>query len=69
MTTLDNAGLWNLRSNSVERQYLGQQLYFSALSPKRDLKDEYNMPDNDVLCGIIKDMPLPKPYLHIIVNI
>ncbi|MCD9638314.1 L-ascorbate oxidase [Datura stramonium] len=62
MTTLDNAGLWNLRSNSVERQYLGQQLYFSIRSPKRDLKDEYNMPDNDVLCGIIKDMPLPKPY-------
>ncbi|KAJ8528830.1 hypothetical protein K7X08_030474 [Anisodus acutangulus] len=62
LTTLDNAGLWNLRSNSLERQYLGQQLYFSTLSPKRDLKDEYNMPDNDILCGIIKDMPLPKPH-------
>ncbi|CAN4096156.1 unnamed protein product [Withania somnifera] len=27
MLTLDNAGLWNLRSNSLERQYLGHQLY------------------------------------------
>ncbi|XP_016515836.1 L-ascorbate oxidase homolog [Nicotiana tabacum] len=62
MTTLDNAGLWNLRSNSLERQYLGHQLYFSVLSPSCSLKDEYNMPDNDILCGIIKDLPLPKPY-------
>ncbi|XP_060215411.1 L-ascorbate oxidase homolog [Lycium barbarum] len=62
MTTLDNAGLWNLRSNVLEKQYLGHQLYFSVLSSTRSLKDEYNMPDNDVLCGVIKDLPLPKPY-------
>ncbi|TMW97379.1 hypothetical protein EJD97_005644 [Solanum chilense] len=62
MTTLDNAGLWNLRSNSLERNYLGHQLYFSVLSPNKSIKDEYNMPDNDLLCGIVKDMPKPTPY-------
>ncbi|KAK6136358.1 hypothetical protein DH2020_029888 [Rehmannia glutinosa] len=35
MTTLDNAGMWNLRALVLERQYLGQQLYISVLSPER----------------------------------
>ncbi|KAL8099392.1 L-ascorbate oxidase homolog [Apium graveolens] len=63
MTTLDNAGMWNLRSDMWERFYLGQQLYFSVLSPERSLKDEYNIPDNALRCGVIKDSPLPPPYV------
>uniref|UniRef100_A0A0V0H032 Putative ovule protein n=2 Tax=Solanum TaxID=4107 RepID=A0A0V0H032_SOLCH len=62
MTTLDNAGIWNLRSDMWERNYLGQQLYFSVLSPSRSLRDEYNLPDNHPLCGIVKSMPMPPPY-------
>ncbi|CAK9172158.1 unnamed protein product [Ilex paraguariensis] len=62
MTTLDNAGMWNLRSMSLERQYLGQQLYISVLSPAHSLRDEYNIPDNAPLCGIVKDLPVPTPY-------
>ncbi|GFY99003.1 SKU5 similar 11 [Actinidia rufa] len=63
MTTLDNnAGMWNLRSEMWENAYLGQQLYVSVLSPARSLRDEYNLPDNTPLCGIIKDLPKPPPY-------
>ncbi|KAJ8565132.1 hypothetical protein K7X08_007708 [Anisodus acutangulus] len=62
MTTLDNAGLWNLRSEMWERFYLGQQLYFSVLSPARSLRDEYNLPDNHPLCGVVKGMTMPSPY-------
>ncbi|XP_057508706.1 L-ascorbate oxidase homolog [Actinidia eriantha] len=62
MTTLDNAGMWNLRSEMWENAYLGQQLYVSVLSPARSLRDEYNLPDNTQLCGIIKDLPKPPPY-------
>ncbi|KAI5650235.1 hypothetical protein M9H77_36240 [Catharanthus roseus] len=62
MLTFDNAGMWSLRSVSAERAYLGQQLYVSVLSPNRSLRDEYNLPDNDLLCGIVKDMPKPEPY-------
>ncbi|CAK9139816.1 unnamed protein product [Ilex paraguariensis] len=62
MTTLDNAGMWNLRSEMGERFYLGQQLYVSVLSPARSLRDEYNIPDNTPLCGIVKGMPLLHPY-------
>lgn len=62
MTTFDNAGMWNLRSDMWERTYLGQQLYFSILSSSRSLRDEYNLPDNHPLCGIVKSMPMPAPY-------
>ncbi|KAG8371784.1 hypothetical protein BUALT_Bualt13G0124200 [Buddleja alternifolia] len=63
MTTLDNAGMWNLRSEMRERAYLGQQLYFSLLSPGRSTRDEYNLPVAQLLCGIVKDMPKPTlPY-------
>ncbi|PIN05245.1 Multicopper oxidase [Handroanthus impetiginosus] len=62
MTTLDNAGMWNLRSVILERQYLGQQLYISVLSPARSLRDEYNLPEKMPLCGIVKNMPMPVPY-------
>ncbi|KAF5725542.1 multi-copper oxidase type 1 family protein [Tripterygium wilfordii] len=62
LLTFDNAGMWNLRSEIWERNYLGQQLYISVLSPERSLRDEYNVPDNAILCGLVKDMPKPPPY-------
>ncbi|XP_073300053.1 L-ascorbate oxidase homolog [Primulina huaijiensis] len=62
MTTLDNAGMWNLRSEMWERTYLGQQLYFSVLSPARSLRDEYNIPEAQQLCGIVKGLPKPALY-------
>ncbi|KAJ3669382.1 hypothetical protein LUZ60_011332 [Juncus effusus] len=62
MLTFDNAGMWNLRSESWERHYLGQQMYISVLSPARSLRDEYNMPDNALKCGKIVGLPNPPPY-------
>ncbi|KAK7362453.1 hypothetical protein VNO77_04567 [Canavalia gladiata] len=62
MLTFDNAGMWNLRSELAENRYLGQQLYISVLSPERSLRDEYSLPDTQLLCGLVKDMPKPAPY-------
>ncbi|KAL6976804.1 L-ascorbate oxidase [Sarracenia purpurea var. burkii] len=62
MTTLDNAGMWNLRSEMRERAYLGQELYVSVLSSARSLRDEYNIADNALICGIVKGLPIPAPY-------
>nr|ABI52585.1 pollen-specific protein [Camellia sinensis] len=62
MTTLDNAGMWNMRSEMWERAYLGQQFYFSVLSPARSLRDEYNLPEKTPVCGLVKDLPEPPPY-------
>merc|ERR1712226_1299449 len=60
--TFDNAGMWNIRSEMWERTFLGQQLYASVLSPARSLRDEYNIPDNALLCGLVKGLPKPPPY-------
>ncbi|KAJ4843949.1 L-ascorbate oxidase [Turnera subulata] len=62
MLTFDNAGMWNIRSEMWERAYLGQQMYVSVLSPERSLRDEYNLPDNALLCGLVKDLPKPPSY-------
>ncbi|KAL9233542.1 hypothetical protein vseg_008525 [Gypsophila vaccaria] len=62
MLTFDNAGMWHLRNECLERSYLGQQMYVSVLSPERSLRDEYNLPDYSLVCGIVKDMPKPQPY-------
>ncbi|XP_010487093.1 PREDICTED: L-ascorbate oxidase homolog [Camelina sativa] len=62
LLTFDNAGMWNIRSENWERRYLGEQLYVSVLSPEKSLRDEYNIPLNTNLCGIVKGLPLPAPY-------
>ncbi|MED6180500.1 L-ascorbate oxidase [Stylosanthes scabra] len=61
MLTFDNAGMWNMRSENGENRYLGQQMYFSVLSPGKSLRDEYNLPITQQICGFLKDLPVPAP--------
>ncbi|GAB2229199.1 hypothetical protein Droror1_Dr00023336 [Drosera rotundifolia] len=63
LLTFDNAGMWQIRSESLERAYLGQQLYVSVVSPERSLRDEYNMPEWALTCGLVKGLPKPAPYV------
>ncbi|CAL2263447.1 unnamed protein product [Prunus armeniaca] len=65
MLTFDNAGMWNVRSEQPERRYLGQQFYVGVENIARSLRNEYNMPDNALVCGIVKDMPKPAPLFSI----
>jgi len=51
LLTFDNAGMWNLRSQTWERQFLGQQTYVRVKSPVKSLRDEYDIPHNALLCG------------------
>ncbi|KAL6273796.1 hypothetical protein ACE6H2_024488 [Prunus campanulata] len=51
LVSLDNQGMWNLRSAIWERQYLGQQFYLRVWNPVRSLYTEYNIPSNALLCG------------------
>ncbi|TYH36405.1 hypothetical protein ES332_D13G262500v1 [Gossypium tomentosum] len=62
LLTFDNAGMWNIRSEIWERTYLGEQLYASVLSPEKSLRDEYNIPEDTPLCGIVAGLPKPSPY-------
>ncbi|KAK2359043.1 L-ascorbate oxidase protein [Trifolium repens] len=48
---LDSVGMWNIRSENWERQYLGQQFYLRVYTPSKSLRDEYPVPKNALLCG------------------
>ncbi|CAI9092596.1 OLC1v1027880C1 [Oldenlandia corymbosa var. corymbosa] len=48
---LDNMGMWNIRSETWERQYLGQQFYMRVYAPSNSMRDEYPIPKNALLCG------------------
>ncbi|RZC55007.1 hypothetical protein C5167_013861 [Papaver somniferum] len=49
--SLDNVGMWNLRTEFWARQYLGQQFYLRVYSPAESTRDENPIPTNALLCG------------------
>ncbi|KAL8117575.1 L-ascorbate oxidase homolog isoform X1 [Apium graveolens] len=51
LVSLDNQGMWNLRSAIWERQYLGQQFYLRVYNPVKSFANEYGIPRNALLCG------------------
>ncbi|KAF8409983.1 hypothetical protein HHK36_002503 [Tetracentron sinense] len=51
LVSLDNKGMWNLRSASWPRQYLGQQLYVRVWNDEHSFFTEYDIPANALLCG------------------
>ncbi|KAF5451358.1 hypothetical protein F2P56_026471 [Juglans regia] len=51
LVSLDNQGMWNMRSAIWERQYLGQQFYLRVWNAVHNLANEYDLPSNVVLCG------------------
>ncbi|MCO5609725.1 hypothetical protein L7F22_063957 [Adiantum nelumboides] len=48
---LDNVGMWNVRSQLWERQYLGQQFYMRVFNPEISFRNEAPIPNNVLLCG------------------
>ncbi|KAG6768046.1 hypothetical protein POTOM_026942 [Populus tomentosa] len=49
--SLDNQGMWNMRSAIWERQYLGQQFYLRVWTQVHSLTNEYDIPSNALRCG------------------
>ncbi|KAH9616998.1 hypothetical protein KSS87_023233 [Heliosperma pusillum] len=56
LVSLDNQGMWNLRSAMWARQYLGQQLYLRVWNSEKSLSNEYNPPTDMLLCGRAKGL-------------
>ncbi|XP_068655982.1 L-ascorbate oxidase homolog [Aristolochia californica] len=54
LVSLDNKGMWNLRSAVWGRQYLGQQLYLRVWNDEKSIFTEYDPPPNVLLCGKAK---------------
>ncbi|RWW74235.1 hypothetical protein BHE74_00017834 [Ensete ventricosum] len=49
--SLDNEGMWNLRSAMWGRQYMGQQLYIRVWTSEKSYSNEYGIPHNALFCG------------------
>ncbi|XP_073014981.1 monocopper oxidase-like protein SKU5 isoform X1 [Primulina eburnea] len=50
LVSLDNAGMWNLRTQNLDSWYRGQELYLSVVNPEED-KDEVPLPYDVIYCG------------------
>ncbi|CAN1192567.1 L-ascorbate oxidase homolog [Linum perenne] len=53
---LDNVGMWNVRTEYWQRQYLGEQFYLRVFTTSNSTRDEYLMPKDSLLCGRAKNM-------------
>jgi iron transport multicopper oxidase len=57
LVSLDNEGIWNLRSHELGGRYMGQETYIrvsQGTSEVRDPIDELPMPSNALLCGLAR---------------
>nr|AFK35703.1 unknown [Lotus japonicus] len=61
LVSLDNKGMWNLRSAIWENRYLGQELYLRVWNDERSLFTENSIPLNALMCGRAKHVPRLKP--------
>ncbi|KAI3930563.1 hypothetical protein MKX01_037009 [Papaver californicum] len=52
LMSVENQGMWNIRSANWARQYLGQQFYFRVWTEIQSFKNEYDIPPNALLCGM-----------------
>ncbi|KAI3716745.1 hypothetical protein L1987_67844 [Smallanthus sonchifolius] len=46
LISLDNVGVWNLRTENLDSWYLGQETYIRVVNPEKNNKTELPMPDN-----------------------
>ncbi|OIW21539.1 hypothetical protein TanjilG_06160 [Lupinus angustifolius] len=56
LVSLDNKGMWNLRSAIWERRYLGQEVYLRVWNNEQSLYTETNIPENALFCGKAKHL-------------
>ncbi|KAL5063911.1 hypothetical protein RYX36_025648 [Vicia faba] len=57
LVSLDNKGMWNLRSAIWENRYLGQELYMRVWNNEQSLYTETSVPLNALFCGKAKHLP------------
>ncbi|CAH9139108.1 unnamed protein product [Cuscuta epithymum] len=52
LVSLDNKGMWNLRSAIWPRKYLGQQVYLRVWNSEHSLLTEFDLPPGTLFCGL-----------------
>ena len=56
LVSLDNVGIWNLRSQNLDTWYLGQEVYVNVVNPEITDKTELSVPDNAIYCGVLSSL-------------
>jgi FtsP/CotA-like multicopper oxidase with cupredoxin domain len=60
LVSLDNVGIWNLRTENLDSWYLGQETYLRIVNPEPTNKTELPMPDNALFCGALSKLQKPQ---------
>ncbi|XP_052209676.1 monocopper oxidase-like protein SKU5 [Diospyros lotus] len=60
LISLDNVGIWNLRTENLDSWYLGQETYVRVVNPEPNNKTEFPIPDNALFCGSLSKMQKPQ---------
>ncbi|KAK1261920.1 Monocopper oxidase-like protein SKU5 [Acorus gramineus] len=56
LISLDNVGIWNLRTENLDTWYRGQEVYIRIVNPEITNKTELAPPDNAIYCGSLSKM-------------
>jgi hypothetical protein len=51
---LDNVGVWNIRTENLDRWYLGQETYMKIVNPEENGETEMAEPGNVLFCGALQ---------------
>lgn len=60
LVSLDNVGIWNLRTENLDSWYLGQETYIKVVNPEATNKTELPIPDNALFCGALSKLQKPQ---------
>ncbi|CAN1258775.1 Monocopper oxidase-like protein SKU5 [Linum perenne] len=60
LVSLDNVGVWNLRTENLDSWYLGQETYVRVVNPEKTNKTELPIPENALFCGALAKMQKPQ---------
>ncbi|KAA8521884.1 hypothetical protein F0562_012802 [Nyssa sinensis] len=60
LISLDNVGVWNLRTENLDSWYLGQETYVRVVNPEANNKTELPIPDNALFCGALSKLQKPE---------
>ncbi|XP_068669632.1 monocopper oxidase-like protein SKU5 [Aristolochia californica] len=53
LASLDNVGVWNIRTENLDTWYLGQETYLRVVNPEATNKTELPLPENALKCGAL----------------
>ncbi|CAA0842297.1 Monocopper oxidase-like protein SKU5 [Striga hermonthica] len=60
LISLDNVGVWNLRTENLDSWYLGQETYVRVINPEPNNQTEFPAPDNVLFCGALNRLQRPQ---------